>query len=70
MTTLMTLPEVARYLRLSVQTLYKMVQQGRIPALKAGARWRFRMAEVDDWMRKEASGDRRPPARRRVRRAQ
>ncbi len=62
---LMTLPEVARYLRLSVQTLYKMVQQGRIPALKAGARWRFRMAEVDAWMREEASGNRRPPARRR-----
>jgi excisionase family DNA binding protein len=34
---LMTLKEVARYLRLSPQTLYKMVEQGSIPALRAGA---------------------------------
>lgn len=55
MAELMTLKEVAQYLRLSIQTLYKMVEQGRIPALKAGAQWRFRKTEVDEWMRKKAA---------------
>jgi len=50
----MTLPEVAEYLRLSIHTIYKMAQKGRIPALKAGAVWRFNRAEIDDWMRSEA----------------
>lgn len=57
----MTLKEVARYLRLSVQTLYKMVEQGRIPTLKAGARWRFRKREVNAWMRRKAKTVRRRP---------
>lgn len=50
----MTLPEVAEYLRLSIHTIYKMAQKGRIPALKAGAVWRFNRAEIDEWMRSEA----------------
>ena len=50
----MTLPEVAEYLRLSIHTIYKMLQKGRIPALKAGAVWRFNRAEIDEWMRRGA----------------
>ncbi len=50
----MTLPEVAEYLRLSIHTIYKMAQKGRIPALKAGAVWRFNRADIDEWMRSEA----------------
>lgn len=59
----MTLPEVAEYLRLSIHTIYKMAQKGRIPALKAGAVWRFNRAEIDEWMRSEA--ERRQEERRR-----
>jgi excisionase family DNA binding protein len=51
----MTLPEVAEYLRLSIHTIYKMAQKGRIPALKAGAVWRFNRGEIDEWMRSEAA---------------
>jgi len=46
----MTLEEVARYLRLSVHTIYKMAQQKRIPAMKAGALWRFKKENIDEWM--------------------
>lgn len=56
---LMTLKEVARYLRLSAQTVYKMVEQGGIPALRAGGQWRFSKAEVDAWMRNRAGRRRR-----------
>ncbi len=48
---LMTLEEVAKYLRLSVHTLYKMAEQRRIPALKAGKQWRFKKEEIDKWLR-------------------
>lgn len=51
---LMTLPEVADYLRLTTHALYKMAEQGRIPALKAGGQWRFLKTEVDVWMRRGA----------------
>ena len=47
---LMTLEEVAEYLRLSIHTIYKMAQRGKIPALKAGKMWRFRRQAIDKWL--------------------
>lgn len=63
----LTLPEVAGYLRLSIHTIYKMAERGRIPALKAGAVWRFDRAEIDEWMR-AAAGRKRGARRNGVRR--
>ena len=47
---LMTLDEVAAYLRLSKDTAYRMVQKGNLPASKVGVQWRFRKADVDKWL--------------------
>lgn len=47
---IMTLEEVARYLRLSVQTVYKKAQHGEIPAAKIGKEWRFRRSILDEWL--------------------
>lgn len=47
---LMTLGDVAEYLRLSIHTIYKMAQAGRIPAHKVGRQWRFRREEIDKWI--------------------
>ncbi len=47
---IMTLEEVARYLRLSNQTIYKMVQGGEIPGVKIGKEWRFRRSVLDEWL--------------------
>lgn len=52
---LMTLEEVAEYLRLSIHTVYKMAQRGRIPALKAGKKWRFKKEDIDKWLSKGKS---------------
>jgi len=46
---LMTLEEVAEYLRLGVHTVYKMAQKGKIPALKASKQWRSKKEDVDNW---------------------
>ena len=50
MENLMTLREVARMLRLSRQTLYKMLKEGSIPAVKIGSQWRFEQEQVRTWL--------------------
>lgn len=46
----MTLHEVAEYLQLSRDYIYRLAQSGEIPASKVGSRWRFRRERVDSWM--------------------
>ena len=46
----MTIQDVAAYLKMSPQTIYRMAQQGRIPALKAQSRWRFRRSDIESWL--------------------
>jgi excisionase family DNA binding protein len=47
---LMTLQEVAAYLKMSQQTIYRMAQQSKIPALKVRSRWRFRRSDIESWL--------------------
>jgi len=47
---ILTIEEVAAYLRLTPQTIYKWAQQKRIPAAKLGKEWRFRKSIVDRWL--------------------
>jgi len=46
---IMTLEEVASYLRLKPQTIYAWAQRGKIPAAKLGKEWRFRKSIIDEW---------------------
>lgn len=46
---IMTLEEVAKYLKLKPQTIYTWAQSGRIPAAKLGKEWRFRKSVIDKW---------------------
>jgi excisionase family DNA binding protein len=48
--TIMTVSELANYLRLHEQTVYKMAKEGRVPAYKVGNRWRFRKGVIDEWL--------------------
>lgn len=47
---LMTLKEVAEYIRLNEKTVSRLAQKGEIPALRAGRHWRFDRAAIDAWM--------------------
>ena len=47
---IMTLEEVAKYLKLKPQTIYTWVQDGKIPAAKLGKEWRFRKSIIDRWL--------------------
>ena len=46
---IMTLEEVADYLRVKPQTIYTWAQEKKIPAAKLGKEWRFRKSVVDKW---------------------
>ena len=47
---ILTIEEVASYLRLKPQTIYKWAQEERIPAAKLGKEWRFRRSIIDRWL--------------------
>lgn len=47
---ILTLDEVALYLKAGKRTVYRLVQQGEIPGFKLGGTWRFRRAELDRWI--------------------
>ena len=46
----MTIRNVARYLALSEKTVYRLIQNGGIPAVKIGGQWRFDQKILDDWL--------------------
>lgn len=54
---ILTLEEVAHYLRLKPQTIYKWAQERRIPAVKLGKEWRFRRSILDRWLDEQLLGE-------------
>lgn len=46
----MTVKEIAEYLGVHPMTIYKYVQDGKIPAFKIGASWRIRRESIKKWM--------------------
>ncbi|MFN1270055.1 helix-turn-helix domain-containing protein [Pseudomonas aeruginosa] len=47
---ILTLDEVADYLKAGKRTIYRLAQQGKMPAFKFGGTWRFRRQELDVWI--------------------
>lgn len=54
---ILTIEEVARYLRVSERTVYDWAQKGEIPAGKIGTVWRFKKSEVENWVNARLSSD-------------
>jgi excisionase family DNA binding protein len=46
---IMTIEDVAKYLKLKPQTIYTWAQNGKIPAVKLGKEWRFKKSIIDKW---------------------
>ena len=46
----MTVKEIAEYLGVHPMTIYKYVQDGKMPAFKIGASWRIRRDSIKKWM--------------------
>ena len=56
---ILTLDEVAAYLKAGKRTVYRLAAAKKIPAFKVGGTWRFSRAEISQWIQQQ-SGDGRP----------
>ena len=52
---ILTLDEVASYLRAGKRTVYRLAQKGEIPAFKVGGTWRFLQPDIENWIRQQSS---------------
>ena len=46
----LTIEQIADYLQVSTEKLYKLCQKGKMPASKLGGQWRFKREVIDKWM--------------------
>jgi len=46
-----TLAQVAEHLQVSQDTVHRWRETKSLPAHRVGRIWRFKLTEVDDWMR-------------------
>jgi excisionase family DNA binding protein len=56
---LMTAAETCRYLRITPRTLYRYIQDRRMPAFKLGKEWRFVRSDLEQWLRRRVAVHRR-----------
>jgi excisionase family DNA binding protein len=47
---IMTVEDVAKFLKVKPQTVYKWAQDGQIPGTKLGKEWRFRRSILNEWL--------------------
>ena len=57
---ILTIEEVAKYLRVSERTVYDWAQKGEIPSGKIGTVWRFKKSEIENWVNERLSGGTKP----------
>lgn len=53
---LMTAQEVADCLRVTEKTIYRLLKEGKIPAIRVGNQWRFDEASISNWLRRNSVG--------------
>jgi len=56
MAELMTLKELALYLRFTKKTIYGLLKQGNISGIKIGRKWRFEKDAIDHWLHHNMRG--------------
>ena len=52
--------QIAGYLSISKETVYRWLEKGKIPAHKVGKQWRFKHSEVDEWVKSGNASDEAP----------
>lgn len=46
----LTIDDLAKYLKLKRQTIYRWAQKGNLPGAKIGKEWRFRRSVIEEWI--------------------
>jgi len=50
---LMTIEDLATYLKVKKRTIYDWLKKGKVPAFKIVGQWRFRRTKIDSWLDRE-----------------
>lgn len=46
----LTTDDVLGYLRVNARTVYRLIKNGEIPAVRIGRQWRIRRCDLDSWL--------------------
>jgi excisionase family DNA binding protein len=52
----LTVNELAEYLRVHRSTIYRLLKKGQLPGFKIGSDWRFNVEVIDEWRLKQGAG--------------
>ncbi len=50
---ILTIQEVATYLKLNEKTAYRLASEGKLPGFKVGGSWRFKRVDLDTWIEEQ-----------------
>ncbi len=53
----MTVKEVAEYLRVNQRTVYRLAVGRKLPGFKVGATWRFKRADINGWIAAQSTAN-------------
>lgn len=51
---ILTIKQVAAYLKVTERTIYRLAAAKKIPAFKVGGTWRFSRADIDSWIKQQS----------------
>ncbi len=52
----LTTDDVLEYLRINARTVYRLIKNGEIPAVRVGRQWRIRRCDLDSWLEGQRMG--------------
>ena len=52
---LLTTAEALKYLRINKITLYSLIKEKKLPALRVGRQYRYRKSKLDEWLDKQST---------------
>ncbi|MGP9687196.1 MULTISPECIES: methylation-associated defense system helix-turn-helix domain-containing protein MAD1 [Halomonadaceae] len=53
---ILTIKEVADFLKLTEKTAYRLAAEGKLPGFKVGGSWRFKQSDIDNWIEESKAG--------------
>lgn len=54
---ILTIKQIATYLKVTERTIYRLAAAKKIPAFKVGGTWRFARQEIDRWIKRQMNDD-------------
>ena len=57
---ILTLKEVAQYLKLTEKTAYRLAAEGKLPGFKVGGGWRFKHEDIACWIEEQKAREQNP----------